>query len=284
MSSARDIIVRPVSSADARAIIQREHYSGKYVNNSQVHFGVFLDGRLEGAMQFGPPMDKRKLLSLVSGTKWNGMAELNRMAFSENLPRNSESRALGIVLRSFRKHAPHVEWIVSFSDAAQCGDGTIYRASGFVLTGIKRNKSMLKAPNGEVFSDLRLHAGSTRVIRRAEAIAMQYNGGHQVPHILNGGGATNKGFLNAGFREISGFQLRYIYFLNPAARDRLTVPILPFSEIDRCGARMVRGIRVTSGASIESDAPGVQPGEGGAIPTAPLQFAEDQLRCRSADL
>ena len=35
---------------------------------------------------------------------------------------------------------------------------------------------------------------------------------------------------------------RYIYFLNPAARQRLTVPILPFSKIDEMGARMYKGV------------------------------------------
>jgi len=44
------------------------HYSGKVVPNSQLHIGVFLHGKLEGAMQFGPPMDKRKVLPLVEDT------------------------------------------------------------------------------------------------------------------------------------------------------------------------------------------------------------------------
>ena len=47
---------------------------------------------------------------------------------------------------------------------------------------------------------------------------------------------------DAGWGPIPGFQL-YIYFLNPAARQRLTVPILPFSKIDEMGrARMYKGV------------------------------------------
>ena len=138
MASAKDLVVKPIGSKDAAELVRRIHYSGKVTQNSQLHLGVFLDGRLEGAMQFGPSMDKRKMLGLVPGTGWNGFLELNRMAFSDRLPRNSESRALGVAFRMIRKHYQHIEWIVSFSDATQCGDGTIYRASGFVLTGIKR--------------------------------------------------------------------------------------------------------------------------------------------------
>ena len=42
-----------------------------------------------------------------------------------------------------------------------------------------------------------------------------------------------------------GFQLRYLYFLDPGCKDRLTVPIIPFEEIDRLGAGMYKGAKVT---------------------------------------
>ena len=164
MASAKDILVKPITAAAANALVKRVHYSGKVVPNSQLHFGVYLNGRLEGAMQFGPSIDKRKMQPLVSGTRWNDFIELNRMAFSDKLPRNSESRALSVAFRLMRKHYPNIEWVVSFSDATQCGDGTIYRASGFVLTGIKKNTSMLLMPDGSVLADKTLnnpqHAGT----------------------------------------------------------------------------------------------------------------------------
>ncbi|MGY4194525.1 MULTISPECIES: hypothetical protein [unclassified Bradyrhizobium] len=40
--------------------------------------------------------------------------------------------------------------MISFADGCQCGDGTIYRAVAFVLTGIKLNKSLLRLPDGSV--------------------------------------------------------------------------------------------------------------------------------------
>jgi len=114
MPSAKDIHVAPISAKDAAALVKRVHYSGKVVQNSQLHLGVFLNGRLEGVMQFGPSLDKRKVQGLVEGTGWNGFIELNRMAFSDRLPRNSESRALGIAMRMIRKAYPHIEWVISF--------------------------------------------------------------------------------------------------------------------------------------------------------------------------
>ena len=65
MASAKDIIVKPIKSAAANALVKRIHYSGKVVQNSQLHFGVFLNGSLQGVMSFGPSMDKRKIQGLV---------------------------------------------------------------------------------------------------------------------------------------------------------------------------------------------------------------------------
>lgn len=159
MASAKDLIVKPISAADANRIVKSLHYSGKVVQNSQLHLGVFLNGRCGGAMQFGPSLDKRKIQPLVSGTLWNEFLELNRMAFADWLPRNSESRCIAYAMRWIRKTYPHIKWIVSFADGTQCGDGTIYRASGFVLTGIKENDQIWQAPSGEVFNDTSIRPG-----------------------------------------------------------------------------------------------------------------------------
>ena len=135
MGSAKDLIVKVIPSKVAVPFVKTHHYSGKVVNNSNLHFGVFYEGRLHGVMSFGPSLDKSKIQGLVEGTGWNEFIELNRMAFDDVLPRNSESRAIAIAMKLIRKNAPQIKWVISFADGCQCGDGTIYRASGFILTG-----------------------------------------------------------------------------------------------------------------------------------------------------
>lgn len=240
MASAKDIVIKPISAQAANALVKRVHYSGKVVNNSTLHLGAFLSDKLEGVMSFGSPMDKRKTLPLVEGTQWNGMLELNRMAFSDVLPRNSESRALAVAFRMIKKHYPHIEWVLSFSDGTQCGDGTIYRASGFVLTGVKKNTTMLLMPDGSIKADKTLNHHPTK---------------------------KSGWWKRNGAKPIAGYQLRYIYFLNPAARQRLTVPILPFSKIDEMGAGMYKG-KPKRAKGLES---GDHPDQGGSTPTSTLQ-------------
>ncbi len=137
MGRARDITMKVIPGGVANPFIRAHHYSGKVVNNSKLHFGVFLDGQLHGVMSYGPSLDKSKIIGLVEGTGWNEFLELNRMAFDSVLPRNSESRAISMSIKLLKKYAPQIKWIISFADACSCGDGTIYRASNFVLTGIK---------------------------------------------------------------------------------------------------------------------------------------------------
>lgn len=260
---AKSLRVEPIGSADARRFVKRYHYSGKVDPRSQLHLGVFDGGRLEGVMQFGPSIDKSKALRLVRDTPWNGYLELNRLAFSDRLPRNSESRAISVAMRMLKRHAPHVEWVLSYADGTQCGDGTIYRASGFLLTQIKRNTSMWRLPDGEVHAKLVFEPG----------FSPNAGPGSVKSRYGKTGSETSGQFLKRiGAECLEGYQLRYIRPLRDDVVDRLTVPVLPFSAIGEAGARMYRGTRA---GSVDSDAATFRVDEGGASPTPALSGDDD---------
>lgn len=214
MGRAKEIIVKVIKSNVANEFIKKNHYSGKVVNMSNLHFGCFLDNTLHGVMSYGSPMDKRNVLPLVdsgitdTNKRWNEMLELNRMAFDDYLPKYSESRCIAISIRLIKKNAPQIKWILSYSDATQCGDGTIYRASGFKLTQINKNGTIYKLANGEI------------VAKRGDS---KYN--------FNGA------------KALKGFQNRYIYIIDKSCK--INAPILKFSEIDKKGAGMYKGKKIT---------------------------------------
>ena len=235
MGRAKEIIVKVIQAKIANEFVKKHHYSGKIVNNSSLHFGCFLDKKLHGVLSYGSPLDKSKVLPLVENTQWNEMLELNRMAFNDYLPKNSESRCIAISIKLIKKNAPHVKWILSFSDATQCGDGTIYRASGFLLTNIGKNKTIVEFPNGVKIADMTWDS-ATPERRRMLAIKC----GIETPKV-------NKFFSEnikiGGGKKIDGFQLRYIYLIDKNCN--ITVPILPFSKIDELGAGMYKGKKIT---------------------------------------
>ncbi len=157
-----------------------------------------------------------KTVNLVKGTEWNGFIELNRMAFDEYLPKNSESRCIAITLRMIKKNAPHIKWVISFADGTQCGDGTIYRASGFKLVGIAKNTS------------LRINPKTNEKIHIIQA------------HHLK---ITSKEFRS--WQPLIGYQFKYVYFIDKSKEKDLTIPILPFNKIDDFNAGMYKGQKIS---------------------------------------
>lgn len=237
MGRAKEIIVKVIPSSIANPFMRKHHYSGKVVNNSCLHFGCFLDRKLHGVLSFGPSLDKKKIMQIVDGTSWNEFLELNRMAFDDYLPRNSESYCIGKTLRMIKKNAPQVKWVISFADGCSCGDGTIYRASNFVLTGIKENFNLCVLPNGEKIHKMTLESNPTTP--RKELNGKSY-------YDIMGGRFNFKRYVEAVNGQIlSGFQLRYIYFIDKSYRKRLVVPEIPFSRIDELGAGMYKGEKIT---------------------------------------
>jgi hypothetical protein len=61
--------------------------------------------------------------------------------------------------------------------------------------------------------------------------------------LTNGGTSADKFFRAIGGTPQVGYQLRYIKFLDESFRGKLTVPEIPFSEIERQGAKMYKGKR-----------------------------------------
>ena len=112
-----------------------------------------------------------------------------------------------------KKNAPHIKWVISFADGTQCGDGTIYRASGFKLVGIAENTALRVNPDtGEAMHVIQAH------------------------HLK----------MSSEFRKwkpFEGYQLKYVYLIDKSCK--LTKPEIPFDKIDELGAGMYKGEKIT---------------------------------------
>jgi hypothetical protein len=213
MGRAKEIIVKVIPPKIANDFVKQNHYSKKVVPNSSLHFGCFLDKKLHGVMQYGPSINKKGTINLVANTGWNEFIELNRMAFDDYLPKNSESRCIAISIKLIKKNAPHIKWIISFADGTQCGDGTIYRASGFKLVSIVNNTALRIDPKtGESMHVIQAH------------------------HLK----------ISKEFRKwevFKGKQLKYVYLIDKSCK--INTEILSFDEIDKQGAGMYKGKKIS---------------------------------------
>ena len=233
--SAREIEVRPIAKTHADRVIKRIHYSGKVTMNSQLNFGVFLDKKLLGAMQFGPPTDKSKLIGLVSDTHWNGFFELNRLVFDDRLPKFSETRAISLAFKWMKKEAVHIKWVLSFADGCQCGHGIIYQAANFKLTQIKKNTRLVVLPDGTRVHMLTMEPSAGKIDNKYKKEMRSY------------GITSVRQYLDRfykGWSLLQGFMLRYIYFLDKKAEKNFTGEFIPFSRIREMGAEMYKGVKL----------------------------------------
>lgn len=232
MSTVKGLIVKLIKKPMADAVVKKYHYSGKVTQNSQLNFGIFKDGLLVGAAQFGPSIDKRRMGQSL-GIGMNESLELNRLAISDVCGKNAESRVLGYCIRFIKKNYPHIRCIISFADACQCGDGTIYRASGFKLESFKKNSDIMSNKEGNV------------VVR-------------------HGGKHLKSDLKKDGYTVMAGFQMKYIYYIDKDLEKKHRN--VPFDKIPK-EVKMYKGVKR---GEHESNATDHQSVEGGAIPTSTL--------------
>lgn len=166
------------------------------------------------------------------GLNQTQVCELTRVALSAH--KTQTSRIIAIAIRLLHKLSPGLRLIVSFADTKQGHHGGIYQAGGWVYVG-------------------------------SEAYHMIYVQGKirhpKTCHSLYGSRGQGIPWLRANIdpnaRRIEGEpKHKYLYPLDKAMREQIAPLAKPYPK---------------RAASIDSDAPGVQPGEGGADPTAALQ-------------
>lgn len=224
--SAKEIIVKPIDKPTADKIVKKYHYSGKVVQNSNLCFGVYYKGLLLGAMQFGVPSNKHAMMHFFKNAKWNSVIELNRMAFSDVLPRFSESRAISLAFKWIKKNSEY-RYIISFSDGCQCGHGTIYQASNFKLTNIKKNTNIIYLPNGDTTASIGISNGNSEYGRDKAK-----KGFTSVKKYLDS--------VHKGWKKANGFMYRYVYFINNDY-ENFTGEFIPFSKIKELDIEMYKG-------------------------------------------
>jgi hypothetical protein len=127
--------VKEISRKTANDIIVNNHYSGKFYSASYIHLGVYFDGDLKGVLQFGYAMNPASQASVVADTEQDEYLELNRMWMSDDMPRNSESKAIGYAIKYIKRKYPKIKWIQSFADERCGGLGVMYQAANFDYFG-----------------------------------------------------------------------------------------------------------------------------------------------------
>ena len=192
----------PIPQRVAAELVRARHYLHAPASAVRLSLGVFGGGELVGCAIFNPgPRNGHRLLRDATQAD---VLHLARFWLDDRAPRNSESRALGIIARHLRRHTA-VKALLAYSDPAAGHSGMIYRAAGWLFLG-EADAQPLMSVNGGPPRHLRsvasvLHSHSADYLRRH---------GFEVTMVPT----TPK--------------LRYLLLLDPAWRDRLLVAPRPY--------------------------------------------------------
>ncbi len=198
------IQVSPIPTIVARTILEKHHYLHSIPGGTMLAFGVFLDQELLGALTFGA--GPAQAYRLVDGARPDDCMTLSRLWLSDQLPVNSESRVIGIVLRNLKKHTS-LKFLISYADPSQGHLGIIYQATGWEYAGLSSAMPLYDLGDGKV--------------RHCRSLAHAY-GTHSVKHFANHGVTVKLVPQTA--------KHRYVYFLDPSWRPRLATPTLPYPK------------------------------------------------------
>ncbi|MGB0695356.1 MAG: hypothetical protein ACPGOY_06875 [Rhodospirillaceae bacterium] len=205
----RDFYVHAIPRKDAVEVILKHHYSGRIVQNSYVHLGVFLHGERVGVLQFGYALNPKHVSKIVRKSTTTNHLELNRMWLSDAAPRNSESQAIGFAMRYLKRACPQVRWVQSFADERCGGLGVVYQASNFLFVG--HHLTRFYELDGETYHEMLLTAHK--------------KGGNRGTYLRANLGRAQERRLR---------QFRYVFFLKPSARKDLAMRPRPYPKPGVC--------------------------------------------------
>lgn len=184
------LIVRPVMPSVVHTMIEERHYLHSMPAAPRRCYGVYLGDALYGAVVFtsGP----RQGYHLLTAARPQAVSELARLWLSDALPPNSESRVLGIVLRTLRRETTW-KLLLSYADPAAGHVGTIYQATGWVYLGQTEPTTYVRLADGNLY--------------HPRSVYQRY-GSNNVRHLRATG--------IPAVREAMGGKHRYAYVLDPA--------------------------------------------------------------------
>lgn len=157
-------------------MIKRYHYSHKTTKNRFKSFTVNGD---KGYLQLGygiRPNMKHTISKLITKDNY---CEFDRMWLSDDLPKFSETKTIGLLLSYIRQVYKHIVFVITYADGSVGNTGTIYKASNALRIG-SIPVDFYKLPTGERIHPVTMwHRHKTRAWKTMQEI---YPG---IKHVTN---------------------------------------------------------------------------------------------------
>ena len=201
-----DIEIKECNNSLIDKIISDNHYSKKVTSNRWKSFAVYYNGKLEGGMQIGYGIRPEQKEHIMEGATSENIKEFDRMWLSDKMPKNSESRCIGWLIKYLRKNYPELKALISYADGLRNKTGVIYQASNFIYLGYVDGEFYYIPSKDEWVHPVSMyHRHGTRAIKTLKDI---------YPDV----------------QHIRGKQHRYIYFIDRGWRRKLKIKPVKYPE------------------------------------------------------
>ena len=124
--------LRECPTAEADAAIIKNHYSKKVTSNRFVSLSVNGD---KGYIQLGYGIRPAAKHTISKAITRDNYCEFDRMWLSDELPKNSESKAIGLLMAYLKAAHPRIKYVITYADESAGNKGTIYLASNAIPIG-----------------------------------------------------------------------------------------------------------------------------------------------------
>lgn len=192
------ITITEVESNIIRPLIEKYHYSHKTTPN---HFLSFDVNNGLGGLQLGfgiRPHKKNTISSLITKDNY---CEFDRMWLSDELPKNSESQTISVLLTHLKNNYKKIKFVITYADGSAGNKGIIYQATNAIKLKPIMCDFYLLEDNERVHPVSMWHRHKSRAWKLMQEL---YPG---IKHIK-------------GSKKNPIYQYRYLYILNKAMRKK----------------------------------------------------------------
>ena len=145
-SIVRSLVVREVLPSEITAMMSERHYLRSMPPAAVACFGVFANGELVGGVVL--TTGARHGHRVLAGSNCQDVITLARLYLVDEMPKNAESRVLGVVARELRRR--NIRALLSYADPAVGHAGTIYKAAGWTYLGRGQSTRYLDFGDGSL--------------------------------------------------------------------------------------------------------------------------------------
>jgi len=193
------IIIREISSEDAKLIVDLNHYSDVMPRATKFYLGGFLGNILIGIMTLGWGVQpKRTIKKIFPPLSQKDYLEIGKLCLDERMPRNSESRFISSCFKYIKELNLNLKLIYSWSDGLLGKPGFVYQASNFLYGGSVWSKRYFTKEG------FKIHPRSSYYLCEDNA---KKEGINKLTWL------TKKYMKSKGIKLYKGLQFRYCYFL-----------------------------------------------------------------------